>query len=463
MTLSNSGGQQLNVTGDSTLTGNINWSQYDTFNIGGSNGAHTLNLNTAGTTALSTVTGGASPFVIGAGGVLNNQSSIATMGGGGTVQLNGGSITGASSGLFTIGDPISGHGTVSGNVDLNAGNETVSGGTLTLNGVTIGSSGSGPGFAVGAGNILDLQGNISAFSFNVNPGTGGLVQFDGTTISKAGTGTTNINNSGLVTTGTFDVVGPNPSTLNNVNFSTGNGANLNVDAPLTVTGGGTLNATNVTVNSTGALNLTNTTGTTTLTTHNLTLAKGSTLDVGAGNNAISLTGNFSYLQTDTINGWTNGGTKGLGPNLIMTGGTAGNPTTLEAGSVNKGGYNPAAWNQNFALSSLTLGSGAYDKLVDAYQNATPSGWTSGTEVLYLDGLFGVTPGSGHVIPTLNLMGIEAFLLTQSHSGGFLYNGLYTDPNGGEVNIIGASPAPEPAALLLFGSGLAGLALVRRRR
>ena len=51
VTLSNSGGQQLNVTGDSTLTGNINWSQYDTFNIGGSNGAHTLNLNTAGTTA----------------------------------------------------------------------------------------------------------------------------------------------------------------------------------------------------------------------------------------------------------------------------------------------------------------------------------------------------------------------------------------------------------------------------
>ncbi len=147
----------------------------------------------------------------------------------------------------------------------------------------------------------------------------------------------------------------------------------------------------------------------------------------------------------------------------MTGGTSASPTTLEAGGVNKGGYNPAAWNQNFALSSLTLGSGAYDKLVDTFPNATPSGWTSGSEVLYLDGLFGVTPGSGHVIPTLNLMGIEAFLLTQSGNGGFPVQRPLHRPNGGEINIIGASPAPEPAALLLFGSGLAGLALVRRRR
>ena len=311
------------------------------------------------------------------------------------------------------------------------------------------------------GATLDLKGNLSLIEpATANPGSG-TIQLDGAHFTNAfSSSPVSINNSGLVTSGTFDVVGPNASTLNNVAFSTGNGANLKVDAPLTASGGATVDATNVTVNSGGALNLLNTTGSTTLTTKNLTLANGSTLNVGAGHNAISLTGNFSYQQTDTINGWTNGGTKGLGPDLIMTGGTSSSPTTLEAGSVNKGGYNPAAWNQNFALDSLTLGSGAYDKLVDNFQNATPSGWTSGSEVLYLDGLFGVKTG---VIPTLNLMGIEAFLLTQSGNGGFLYNGLYTDPNGGKVNIIGASPAPEPAALLLFGSGLAGLALVRRRR
>jgi hypothetical protein len=30
-------------------------------------------------------------------------------------------------------------------------------------------------------------------------------------------------------------------------------------------------------------------------------------------------------------------------------------------------------------------------------------------------------------------------------------------------VVGASSAPEPATLALFGAGLAGLALVRRRR
>ena len=44
-------------------------------------------------------------------------------------------------------------------------------------------------------------------------------------------------------------------------------------------------------------------------------------------------------------------------------------------------------------------------------------------------------------------------------GGFLYDGLYTDPNGGEVNIIGASPAPlsrsgESAAARVAASTLA---------
>jgi PEP-CTERM motif len=462
------GAGAFNVTANSTLAGNLGWnSNGNTFNIG----AFTLNLDTSN---LATVSG-TPPFIIAAGGTLNNANGASSMGGGGTVTLNGGSITntsgspGTTAGLFKIGDAISGYGLISGNVDI-ASTVTAagSGKTLTVDGgsgsgLQLGnSSGSGASMGTSGGATLDLKGNLSLIEpASANPGTG-TIQFDGAHFTNAfSSSPVAINNSGSATTGTFDVV--NASTLNNVAFSTGNGANLKVDAPLTASGGATVDATSVTVNSGGALNLLNTTGTTTLTTKNLTLANGSTLNVGAGHNAISLTGNFSYQQTDTINGWTNGGTPGLGPNLVMTGGSSSSPTTLEAGSVNKGGYNPAAWDQNFALSSLTLGSGAYDKLVDNFQNATPSGWTSGSEVLYLDGLFGVTPGSGNVIPTLNLMGIEAFLLTQVGNGGFLYNGLYTDANGGEINIIGASPAPEPAALLLFGSGLAGLALVRRRR
>ena len=221
--------------------------------------------------------------------------------------MNGGSITntsgagGTTAGLFTVGDPISGYGTISGNVAITAGNFTASGGTLTLNGVQLGSSGGGPGLGTSSGGTFDLQGNITLpTSANMNPG-GNTVKLDGTTISGPTGSSHFINNSGLTTSGTFDVV--NASTLNNIAFSTGNGANLVIDAPLTVQQGSTVNATNVTINGTGGLSLLNTTGTTALTTNNFTMAKGALLNVGAGTNGISITGNFSFQQTNPSN-WT---------------------------------------------------------------------------------------------------------------------------------------------------------------
>jgi hypothetical protein len=39
-------------------------------------------------------------------------------------------------------------------------------------------------------------------------------------------------------------------------------------------------------------------------------------------------------------------------------------------------------------------------------------------------------------------------------------GFYLDPNGNTIGF--ESLVPEPASLLLFGAGLAGLAVVRRR-
>jgi fibronectin-binding autotransporter adhesin len=233
----NGSGEQFNVTGDSTLSGTIAFNQVANF----STGAHTLNLSAATLNTVSGTVGSITgPFTIGAGGTLNNASGTSTMGGGGTVTLSGGSIIGTA-GLLKIGDPISGYGTISGAVDI-AGSLTAagSGKTLTVDGgsgsLQLGnSSGSGTSMSTSGGATLDLKGNLSLIDpATANPGTG-TIQFDGANFTNASPfNPVSINNSGLTTAGTFDVV--NASTLNNVAFSAGNGANLKIDVPLTVTG-----------------------------------------------------------------------------------------------------------------------------------------------------------------------------------------------------------------------------------
>jgi hypothetical protein len=189
------------------------------------------------------------------------------------------------------------------------------------------------------------------------------------------------------------------------------------------------------------------------------LAQGSVLNTGPGNNGLTLTGNFSTLQTDKVNGLSYNGTAGVGPDLSMIGGTALHPETLataqtlEVGGINEG-YTSAGFLDNFALHSLTIGPNAYVELVDNNANATASGWTSGSEALYLDGLF-----DGPGTDTLNLNGIYAYL----QGYGQLQNGLYTDAQGDQINIIGAPLAavPEPAGLAVLG--LTSLGFARRGR
>ena len=436
------------MKGDSTLSGTIQFNQYYTFNIGGSNGAHTLNLSSA---TLNTVTGGAAPFIIGTGGVLNNNSGASTMGGGGTVTLQGGSITGTSSGLFKIGDPISGYGSISGNVDI-MGSVTAagSGQTLTVDGgsgapLQLGnSSGSGASMGTSGGATLDLKGNLSLIQpATANPGTG-TIQLDGAHFTNAfSSSPVTINNSGLGTSGIFNVT--NASSFNNVAFSTGNGANLQVNATLSTSNKATINATNVTVNTGGGLNLQGNSGSTELTTKNLTMAQGSTLNVGS-NSGITISGNFSYQQTAPSTAWVYNVTTGLGPDLTMTG----NHVTLEAGSVNMGA-NAGALNNNFALNSLTLTKDAYVNVVDQYVNATPSGWHSGVEALYLNDLEGVasTTANGD-IPILNLDGLYGYVAGDPYH---LVDGLYTAADGTVLYIINAAPGPVP------GAGLASLAFL----
>jgi fibronectin-binding autotransporter adhesin len=440
---------QLSFTGAaSTVVGAVNNTNYQQFKVTGT----TVNLSNF-SLVNSWATNVPAFFNIGAGGTVNDIGGSKLNG---FMQniLAGGSITNtANDPNFSIAGQVNGFGTLSGPAIVTGG-VVANGGKLTVDGtqgggITVASAGLGT--AGGVSDVLDLKGKINfspSGSFpaavSLNPG-GAVVQLDGATINTTGGG------AQIQTgTGTFNVA----SGTNTLNGSlVANGSNGKV-ADYTIQSGATLN-----VQNTNSI-------TPAIAANNFTMHQGSVLTTGAVHNALALLGNFSFQQTDNVNAWNTGGVAGLGPNLIMgptlaiTNGTLAAPTTLEVGGVNEGNI-LAGYTDNFALDSLSIGAG-YVELVDQYSNATPSGWTSGSEALYLDSLFDA-PGN-KTVGTLNLEGIAAFLLGY----GPLVDGLYTDPNGGQINIIGAATilgqsVPEPSTIALLGIGLLGLALLYRRR
>jgi hypothetical protein len=433
----------------STIVGNVNNTNYQQFDINRT----TVHLNNFSLTN-SWATNVPPFFVINSGGTLDNSVGNSNLTGHMAVVLNGGSLTNSGGGTFIAPGLITGYGLVSGPITVNGGltagpgTTAATSGTLTVDGmsapITIGATGWGSS----AGFVLDMKGTFNYPSTGgfLNPG-GGTVQFDGATLNNtSGTG-----GHTIYTGGGSMIFASGTTTLNTAmipNGSTGAVADYTVDT------GATLNVGNP---NTGVYEQP------AIFAHNFTMQSGSVFSVAGAPDSITdttlqLTGNFSYQQTNPTTSWTYGATAGLGPDLKMTGGTSTTPTTLEVGGINEGNV-AAGFVDNFALDSLTVGktgvgNSGYVELVDQYQNATPSGWTSGVEALSLDHLYGFSTTTYGV---LNLDGLYAYL----QGYGLLHDGIFTDPNGDLVDIIGAPTVPESSTWVMMLLGFAGLGFATR--
>ncbi len=341
-----------------------------------------------------------------------------------------------------------------------------------------------------------------------DPGTQGTAVVDGSgskwvnsgtlTVGYYGTGSLTISNGGYVSNtdavlgsityssyignGIVKVNGSGSTWTNNGTLSVGSSGT----GRLSIGDGGAVTASAVSINSASTL----------------TTDVGSSLTVGSGSGAITNdgtvrmvagTGAASGTYSPITGAWTNNGTVQVLGGVLNSdysvtvnpaaSGTVGTATTIDLATTQRIIFfdatgNPvvgAGFQATTDSTSLTLTASAIsgagltslqallgaDEAVLSGWDFTTTGYTSGDPV-YLS----LYAGSGQTLLDLSIWHYDGSSWSAYDAYDLAYDGTYagftvTDFSGYAVS--GTAPVPIPAAAWLLGSGLAGLAAVRRRR
>lgn len=450
-TLSNTGGGTFTTNSPISGFGNISGPLAAQGGITAKGGVLYVD-GTAGTGVTSTSTSWGTDGV--AGSVLDLKGNIAPVllfaGTNGLIQLDGATLKGNINN-----NGLAGNGTINVTNDSTVNGAFYTGATLGINsgkqfnisgstlGVTAASLNNGGTLAIGNGTLTTYA--TSAYAL----GGGGNITFAGGAISAYSTGSFTSNNalSGYGTisapftnNGTVTLTG-GTSTVSGA-FTNQSGATLNVQTnPATfgtVTNNGTVHVTGATVT---FGNFTNNgvykSDPSTQTFNTLSVGSGGYISASAGD-IYKILGDFINNSTQSTS-WNTSAAE-----VAFITGTSSDHTFDLAGVDD--GQSLAGYTNNFALGTLDL-TGQTLNLVDG--NSTPGA------ALYVDDILGVLISGGTVT---DITGNGFNIYYNANDNPYLQGETYALEKGG---VLTPSTVPVPAALWLFGSGLAGI--VARRR
>lgn len=435
----------------------------------------TLTNNAGGTLALggngggtATVTGisNTGTVDVNANGTLNlNGSGTYSNASGGTLAMAGGTITGQPGGeVLSNAGTITGHGTLS-NLTLVSTGVISPAGTLTVSPSSFGYFENDGAVTVESGDTLAVTGSdgntfvggtgsASGGGVTVNGGTwtnSGFVQVGG----RGGAGSVSIQDGGALSAASVD----NSGTISTGNAGSDTGSNtLSVSGAFANNAGATFQVEGGKDSATvGSLSNAGT----------VSLASGASLTVASGG---------SYAQSGgatTVNGTLitpsfglNGGLlTGAGTvegNVSNTGGTLVPGDESGAGTFNIAGSYRQSSGGTLAIDIIGGGAGEFGVL-----NVTGAASLNGTLDIMLNN--GFLPTDGETFEVLDASGgLNNTIFASITNGTFDTNVTWsltygTDTVTLQAKIGQTQVTPEPASLLLLGTGLLGLALALRRK